>query len=183
MYTKKKILKWLVQEKVTSCIFRNGTIRFGNEKFSFTIRFVSDGNEPSLFGSEKYFITKLSLLNKDYIHIIYLVNRESRGQAFSSYKYFLICPSNYLNFTFIIKKHTCIQVTYIPNFQRKHSRSKEKKTSNNSNTNYHREMKFVPFCMDYCLLQFDALKFFLGIRLHRKSLPNFIFFSVNPQIL
>ena len=33
-----------------------------------------------------------------------------------------------------------------------------------------------------CLLQFDALKFFLGVRLHGGSLPNFTFFNVNPQI-
>ena len=31
------------------------------------------------------------------------------------------------------------------------------------NTNYHTEMKPVPIIMDYCLLQFDALKFFLGV--------------------
>ena len=28
--------------------------------------------------------------------------------------------------------------------------------------NYHTEMSLVPFIMDYCLLQFDAVKFFLG---------------------
>ena len=32
--------------------------------------------------------------------------------------------------------------------------------------NYRTEMKLVPIIMDYCLLQFDALKFFLGVRLH-----------------
>ena len=50
------------------------------------------------------------------------------------------------------------------------------------NTNYHMEMKQVPIIMDYCPLQFDALKFFLGMRLHGGSLPNFNFFNVNPQI-
>ena len=34
--------------------------------------------------------------------------------------------------------------------------------------------------MDYCLLQIDALKFFLGFRLHGGSEPNFNFFDVNP---
>ena len=34
------------------------------------------------------------------------------------------------------------------------------------NTNYLTEMKLVPIIMDYCLLQFDALKLFLGARLH-----------------
>ena len=28
------------------------------------------------------------------------------------------------------------------------------------NANYRRDMKLVPVNMDYCLLQFDALKFF-----------------------
>ena len=49
-------------------------------------------------------------------------------------------------------------------------------------TNYRAEMKLVPIIIDYCLLQFDALKFFLGVRLHGGSLPNFNFFNVNPQI-
>ena len=51
------------------------------------------------------------------------------------------------------------------------------------NTNYRIDMKLVPIIMDYCLLQFDALKFFLGVRLHGGgSLPNFNFFNVNLQI-
>ena len=29
----------------------------------------------------------------------------------------------------------------------------------NSNTNYRREMKLLPINMDYCLLQFGAIKF------------------------
>ena len=38
--------------------------------------------------------------------------------------------------------------------------------------------------MDYSLLEFDALKFFLGVRLYRRgvSLPIFNFFNVNSQI-
>ena len=50
------------------------------------------------------------------------------------------------------------------------------------NINYRTEMKMVPIIMDYCLLQFDALKFFLGMRLHGDSLSNFNFFKVKPQI-
>ena len=34
---------------------------------------------------------------------------------------------------------------------------------------------------DYCLLQFDALNFSLGVRLHGESLANFNYFNV-PQI-
>ena len=43
-------------------------------------------------------------------------------------------------------------------------------------------MKLVPIIMDYFLLQFDALKLFLGVCLHTVSQPNFNFFNVNPQI-
>ena len=43
-------------------------------------------------------------------------------------------------------------------------------------------MKLVPIIMDYCLLQFDALKLFLTVRLYGGTQPNFNFFSVNPQI-
>ena len=43
-------------------------------------------------------------------------------------------------------------------------------------------MKLVPIVMDYCLLQFYALIFFLEVRLHGGSQPNFNFFNVNPQI-
>ena len=50
------------------------------------------------------------------------------------------------------------------------------------NTNYCTEMKLVPNIIDYCLLQFDALKFFVGVRLHGGFLPNFNFFNANPQI-
>ena len=43
-------------------------------------------------------------------------------------------------------------------------------------------MKLVNIIMDYCLLQFDALKYFLEVHLHGGSLPNLNFFNVNPQI-
>ena len=45
----------------------------------------------------------------------------------------------------------------------KYSRSRKKRnTPINFNTNYHIEMKLVPIITDYCLLQFDALKNYLG---------------------
>ena len=40
-------------------------------------------------------------------------------------------------------------------------------------------MKLIPSNIDYCLLQFDAMKFFLSDSLQEGSLPNFNFFSVN----
>ena len=52
----------------------------------------------------------------------------------------------------------------------------------NSVTNNRREMKLLPINMDCCILQFDALKFFLEVNLHEGSLPNINFFNVNPQI-
>ena len=53
----------------------------------------------------------------------------------------------------------------------------------NLNTYYRREMKLLPIDVDYCLLQFIALKFFLGVRLFEGgSIPNFNFFYVNPKL-
>ena len=52
----------------------------------------------------------------------------------------------------------------------------------NLNTNYRMEMKLVPINMDYCLLHFHALKFYIGVPLHGGSLPNFNYFNVNSQI-
>ena len=43
------------------------------------------------------------------------------------------------------------------------------------NTNYRGEMKLAPIIMDYCLLEIDALKIFLGVRVHGGFLPNFNF--------
>ena len=50
--------------------------------------------------------------------------------------------------------------------QKKKERKRRQNTSIYTNINYRREMKLVPIIMYYCLLQFDALKFFLGVRLH-----------------
>ena len=64
-----------------------------------------------------------------------------------------------------------------------YSRSKKKgKTPIHFNTNYRTERKLVPIIMDYCLLQVDALKFVLGVRLHGDFLPNFNFFNVSAHI-
>ena len=55
---------------------------------------------------------------------------------------------------------------------------KEKKKRNTPiyfNTNYLTEMKLVPIITDYCLLQFDVLKFFFGVRLHEGLNLNLIF--------
>ena len=62
------------------------------------------------------------------------------------------------------------------------SKKRKKKSSIYFNTNYRTGMKLLSIIMDYCLLQFDALNFFLGVRLHGGSLSNFNFFQVNPQI-
>ena len=52
-----------------------------------------------------------------------------------------------------------------------YSRSKEKRnTPIYFNTNYLIEMKMVPIIMDYCLLQFDALKLFLGFSVRNQNL-------------
>ena len=46
------------------------------------------------------------------------------------------------------------------------NRLKKKNTPISCNTNYRREMKLIPFNMDYCLLQLDALNIFSEFRLH-----------------
>ena len=62
------------------------------------------------------------------------------------------------------------------------SAKKEKQnTPISSKANYRREIKLKPINMDYCLLQFDALKFFLWVHLHVWSLPNFDYFKT-PKI-
>ena len=49
-------------------------------------------------------------------------------------------------------------------------------------TYYRIEMHLVLIIMVYCLLSFNALKFFLGVRLHGGFRPNFNFINVNYQI-
>ena len=44
----------------------------------------------------------------------------------------------------------------------RYSWSKKPNTPIYFSTNYRVEMKLVPITMDYCLLLFDVLKFFLG---------------------
>ena len=63
-----------------------------------------------------------------------------------------------------------------------YSQSKKLKHPFYFSTNYRTEMKLVPIIMDYCLLQWEALKVFLGVHLHGGSLFNFHFFNANPQI-
>ena len=58
-----------------------------------------------------------------------------------------------------------------------HSRSKKKKTIY-FNTNYRTEMKLVPIIMDYSLLQFDAFKFVLKVRLQGRGLYLALVFSM-----
>ena len=43
---------------------------------------------------------------------------------------------------------------------------KKKNTPIKLNANYHTEMKLGPIIMDYCLFQFDTLKFFFRLRLN-----------------
>ena len=43
-------------------------------------------------------------------------------------------------------------------------------------------MKLLRIIMDYFLLKFDSLKFFLGVRQQAGSLLDFNFCNVNPQI-
>ena len=47
-----------------------------------------------------------------------------------------------------------------------YSRYKKRNTPIYFNTNYRTEMKLLPVIKDYCLLQFETLKFFLLVSLH-----------------
>ena len=51
-------------------------------------------------------------------------------------------------------------------FSRSKKKRKSKNTPINSTTNYRTEIKLIPIDVDYRLIQFDALKVFLGILLH-----------------
>ena len=69
--------------------------------------------------------------------------------------------------------------------KRERERERERKRGNNFinfHTNYRRRIKFMLINMDFCLLEFDALNFFLGDRLHGVFLPNFNFFSAKQPI-
>ena len=60
-------------------------------------------------------------------------------------------------------------------------KKKKRNTPIYFNTNYRKEMILVPIIMDYCLLQFDALKFFLDVRLQGEgSIANFNFLKSEP---
>ena len=50
--------------------------------------------------------------------------------------------------------------------KKKKKKKKKRNTPTYFNTNYRTEMKLVPTVMGFRLLQFDALKFFLWVRLH-----------------
>ena len=59
----------------------------------------------------------------------------------------------------------------------------KKKKTVNSKANNCRQMKLIPINTGYCLLQFDFLKFVLEVLLHGESLPNFIFFFYNENLI
>ena len=85
--------------------------------------------------------------------------------------------------TFFIFRNKCFMLKLSKWKFYMYRRSKQKQnTPIYFNTNYRTEMKLISIFMDYCLLQFDVLKFFLGVRLHGGSEPNFNFFNVNTQI-
>ena len=56
--------------------------------------------------------------------------------------------------------------TMYSRLKKKKERKKERNTPIYFNTNYNTKMKLVLIIMNYCLFRFDALKFFLGVRLH-----------------
>ena len=65
------------------------------------------------------------------------------------------------NLNFCVFSNICLQECIVS--------QKKKITITCFNTNCRTKMKLVPIIMDYCLLQFDALKFFLRVHLHGVS--------------
>ena len=61
-------------------------------------------------------------------------------------------PKKSFRMTLQIRNESCLKCTV--------SQNEKKKTPVNFNTNYRGEIKLIPINMNYCLLQFDALKFF-----------------------
>ena len=61
------------------------------------------------------------------------------------------------------------------------SKKKKRTIPVNSNTSYRREMKLIPINIHFCLLQFDALKFFPGVSLHGGLFLTLIFSMPTPK--
>ena len=71
--------------------------------------------------------------------------------------------------TVIKNRHPTTSLFSLLHFQNCTVGQKKKEKRNTRiyfNTNYHTEMKLAPIIMDYCLLQFDALKFFFVLHVH-----------------
>ena len=58
--------------------------------------------------------------------------------------------------------HARIYVQSVKKRLKNNNNNKKQNILNIFNTNYRRDMKFVPINKDYCLLQFKALKIFLS---------------------
>ena len=105
---------------------------------------------------------------------IWRYNSEIIPDTANAIKYNNIVKTKNFDFIEVFLICTCMYVQ---------SAKKENYTPTYFNTNYRTKMKLVSIIMDYCFLQFDALKLFLGVHLHGRSQPNFNSFNINPQIL
>ena len=117
------------------------------------------------------FIWKISW-KKKYISYLAMLNNWSHGRMDKArILWTILIAFRRLNFwkciTSTIETVSCEKQAPNLHICTMYSRSKKKRnTPIYFNTNYRTEMKLVPIIMDYCLLQFNALKFFLSIRLH-----------------
>ena len=89
-----------------------------------------------------------------------------------------------LQFTTLLLGHPAYwNYVYAYNIIHAHMYRRSKIMTPINSTSYSREMKPVPINMGCCLLQFDALKFFLGAHSHGGgALPNCILFNVKTEI-
>ena len=84
--------------------------------------------------------------------------------------YTLVYPQSsvwYINIVYgCLKSHVWNFHIHSRSEKKKEKRKEKQNTSIYFNTNYLRDTKLVQIIIDYCLLQFDALKIFLRVHLH-----------------
>ena len=123
----------------------------------------------------------LNLLNNNTIVVNFRTSCEQHNLSFFKSKFSKNINRQHVN-TYQEDPNTTKLIFKICVYIRWLKRKKNRNTPTYLNSNYRTKIKLIPIIMDYCLLQFDALQFFLGVRLHRGSLPNFHFFNVNLKI-
>ena len=122
----------------------------------------------------------LNLLNNNTIVVNFRTSCEQHNLSFFKSKFSKNINRQHVN-TYQEDPNTTKLIFKICVYIRWLKRKKNRNTPTYLNSNYRTKIKLIPIIMDYCLLQFDALQFFLGVRLYGESLLNFDFFKVTPK--